>query len=196
MRDLADAAAFIELHLGEKAGGLFVQGVEDLMCYVRSQALTGGRPWAKPRDTFRTVSRGILADVVKAFLSEEYVSEEGHPEIYVTASGILDKDMNPIPELEFLQSVSDKILDMLVEEAVSELEAGEVLFGQISARAELFDNKYVTRSNPPPTPRTEPPTEALEIEMMRLERRLPTLSKDEGERLSHLYVILNHTVKA
>lgn len=196
MRDLADAAAFIERHLGDKAAGLFSQGIEDLMCYVRSQAMTGARPWLQPRDTFRTVSRGILADVVKAFLSEKFVSEDGHPEIFVTANGILDRDMNPIPELEFLQSVSDQILDLLVETAMTELEAGEELFKQISARAERFDNKYVAKPAPTVPQHAEPPLESLEIEMMRLERRLPTLSKEEGERLSCLYVLLNHTVKA
>jgi hypothetical protein len=84
---------------------------------------------------------------------------------------------------------------------MQEYERGQAIAYEVNQRVRLFEEKFVgpqpppKEEKPPVAQRKDPPLEVYEIEMMRLERRLPFLSNDEGNRLSQLYALLKITAK-
>jgi hypothetical protein len=196
MKDIADAVSFVRENLGPGPGRAFAAGVEDFLCSVRHSAVSL-LPREDPERDFRMAAADVIADAVKAFVAENYVSMDGRLEIHVSSNDFLDKAMMPIPEISAIRGKSEAIIDAVSGAAMSEHRKGRELGAEIAGRARTFEEKFIGPMVPRlPAPPRPPPLEVLEIEMMRLERKLPELSKDEGNRLSQLYVLLKVTAKA
>lgn len=208
MMDMSDTKAFISHNLGETAAVMFSHASEDFVCYVRHQSLIDtSSTEAMMRDRFRKSVIGIIADAVKIFVGERYVGPDGRLDVHVYNEEFLDKAMVPIPEIAKVRSRSKAIIDGMVDCAMEEFEKGRALAFEVNARSEQYEARFIGSPSPqapkalpaPKPPKKDImahlPLEVLEIEMMRLERKLPGLSDSEGTRLSQLYMILKVSAK-
>lgn len=206
MKDMSEACAFISHNLGKAAAAMFSHATDDFVCYARHQSLVDASSTeSMMRDKFRKSAIGILGEAVKMFVAEKYAGDGGRLDVHVYNEEFLDKEMVPIPEIANIRSKSRSIVDRMVDGAMEEFEKGRALAFEISARAEQYEARFIGSPSPkalpaPKPPKKDlvanPPLEVLEIEMMRLERKLPVLSEAEGTRLSQLYMLIKVTAKA
>ncbi len=197
MKDVLEAKKFIKENLGQKAASHFAHAVDDFFCYIKHKAIFD--PCDDVRASFESVASGIITDSVKIFVGQNYVSDAGRLELHISNDEFLDKAMMPVAEIITVKQKSHAIVKLIVTLATEDYERGRVLAFDISSRMKKYEEKFVgphVPETPPLDLSINPPMEMLEIEMMRLERRLPALSNDEGNRLSQLYVLLKVTAKA
>ena len=197
MKDISEAEAFIEDVLGKEAAITFSHNMEDFFCYARSLSLTDldSTP-ASVRRRFHSISDGILGEYIKVYLTENFASDQGKLEVDAVDGIVYDKNMNPIPAISLVKQRRDEVLKEILDSIMAEFVRGRRLAQEI---VERLDRTSKGKKAPPQVPqiqapsrnyRSDPPTEVLEVEMMRLERRLPNLTEEEGKRLSLLYVTL------
>lgn len=199
MRDLDDVKAFIQSTLGDRVAGGFSSSCEEYFCLVRSTALSDlSTPSSDIREMLFGVAMGIVSDAIKTFLAQNYVGKDGRLEAYSTpgAPGVCDLGFRPIESINKVRSLQADLVDVLVGMAMQQFEDGRALAFEIVARMDKFEARvYGPGPGSPPSyhlarveqARRDPPLELLEIELIRLERRLPRLTREEGARLSVLY---------
>lgn len=196
MKDITEAEAFIEDILGKEAAIAFAQNMEDFFCYARSLALTDldSTP-ASVRRRFQSISDGIISESVKIYLTENFSSDQGKIEVDAVDGIVYDKNMNPIPAIGIVKQRREEVLKEILDSIMAEFSRGRRLAKEIVSRVEKNRKALPMSAVPASTDssrnyRSEPPTEVMEVELMRLERKLPNVTSDEGKRLSVLYILL------
>lgn len=177
--------------LGPKPTDLFDRHLDDFMCCVKSWAMTDFKTSAgEVKERVENISRGIIAESIKMFLAIKYGDETGAFSLNMSGNGLAyDADMNEVVEIKEMRRLQAEIIECLVEKAMEQFSKGRALGQSILDRARKFvdDRK---KGDAPRDYAQRPPLEQAEIEALRLERRLPRLSKEEGDRLSVLYQTL------
>lgn len=193
MKDISEAEEFIEDVLGKQAAIAFSHNMEDFFYYARSMALTDldSTP-ASVRRRFHSISDGILSESIKVYLTENFASDQGKLEVDAVDGIVYDKNMNPIPAISLVKQRREEVIKEILDSIMAEFVRGRRLAKEIVGRIDKAPKPKAPPQIQAPSRnyRSDPPTEALEVEMMRLERRLPNLTEDEGKRLSLLYVTL------
>ena len=174
------AEEIVRSALGNEAGDMFIFGMQDMLCYVRSLALTELDAHPKSLITkFHSIFEAILTEAVKEFLSNTYGEKY---KIYVDNDSVYDKDMVLIQPIMTIRKRKSDIEKDIMATVSAEFHKGRRLAWQVVSR---IRNKG--KSNQERNYELSPPAEALEIEVMRLERKLPSLKPQERERLVELY---------
>lgn len=191
MKPISEATKIMKDILGPIPSQYFSGQAEELMWYAKSLSMDpdkAGKP-ATPeyiKSKFAKISHNIISMSVKFFISEKYGDAD---EIIITDnSKVLDKNMKPINEISLIRNKQVEITAILVDAAMAEFDKGRKLAQQIIERV----NAHVAQANTPPVQEirnyfSSPPVESLEVEIMRLERRMAMLTHAEGRRLSELY---------
>ena len=134
------------------------------------------------RTNLRKYVEGIIAASVKCYLDEHYMDKFGAVEVNVDQQGIYDKNMRPIHALEVLHQSHKQVMGLLVARGMYEFTKGRHLAKIMEARAAAKQYHMIM-----PGVQTK---EQLEVEVLRLERKLPNLTLEETARLKKLYVCL------
>ena len=172
---------FLASLLGPRPMELFDVYLDDFFCCIKSWAMTDLKsPSSEVRARLENVLRGIIAEAIKSYL------RENHAEFNISNDHVFDRDMKEIPAILQIRTHQARILACLMEQAMSDFEKGRQLAIIVVDRA----NKYVAI---PSAKVQQTPIESYEIEIMRLEQRLPNLATDEAKRLSELYALLKET---
>jgi hypothetical protein len=194
MSRLAEAEACLVSLLGSEPLELFRAQMEDLKCYSKALSLTDlNSDLDEVKEKLEVICQGILAEAVNVFLRRDYSDDGGSVEINVAKRTVYDKDMNPILPLKGFQENQRKIVLAMMAEVLPIFENGRELAIRIIERRRkyLHSGPKKVRTGLQTTTRRDyekfPPKELLSIELMRLERKLPNLSPEEGLRLSELY---------
>jgi hypothetical protein len=182
MKNIAEISTFLEDVLGKDATRIFEENFDEFMYYVRSEALNNREITDKAmRIRLKNLAEGIIAASVKKFLNDNYADSMGGVEINVNDNGVYDRDMHPIPAIDKIRKNQKGITALMVSRGMYEFAKGRVLLNQ-SGKPEASQSQPKTAHRD-----TTPTVEAVEIDVMRLEGRLPNISKEEGELLASLY---------
>jgi hypothetical protein len=166
--------------LGNDAGDMFSYGMQDMLCYVRSLSLTELDASAETlMAKFHTIFEAILTEAVKEFLNETYGEKY---KIYVDDSNVYDKDMSLIQPIMTIRKRKDDIEKDVMAMVALEFHKGRRLAWQVVARIRSKGQSLKERNY-----EVSPPTEAMEVELMRLERKFPVVTPQEWQRLLELY---------
>lgn len=180
-----EATRTIKSTLGNEAKETFEAFVDELICYVRCLSLVDLRtPVPIVRESMRQFCHQVLVASVKTFLAQKHDSEET---IRISDDMIYDDDMNPLPEMIGLRDKQEDIVGALLDASMTEFERGRKLGVSIVSRA----HRFVQDTGPSGSP-IEPLREVIEIEMMRLERRIKQLDEDDIKRLCSCYKSLRN----
>lgn len=194
MKGISGAEAFIQDVLGKEAALAFSQNMEDFSCYARSVALTDlDSANDSIRKRFESISDGIITESIKVYLSENFASENGKLEIDAVDGIIYDKNMKPIPAISMVKQHRQQVLKEVLDSIMAEFSRGRKLAKEIVARMEPFiaPQDEVTMTEVASRDyRKNPPLEVFEVEVMRIENKLPDITVEEGKRLSYLYSLL------
>lgn len=194
MRKISDATHIMETILGQVSSQYFDGQAEELIWYAKSLSMDPSKAGRLPteahiKNKFEKISDNIVWTSVRFFLDETY----GSANYIVTENAkALDKNMNPITEVFEVKQRQEEVTSILVEVAMSEFSKGRKIAEEIIARVKA---QIGEPQRPTTTARnyfSAPPLEALEIEAIRLERRLPLLSREEGRRLAELYELIRN----
>lgn len=187
MKNIDEAKQAIRSALGNEARETFGVFVEDFVYYIRSLAMVDLKtPAEVVEGRFHSICNGIIVESIKSFLESKHSEDDGSFGINVSKDDtICDRDMNPLPEIITIKKRQAEIVKFLLSMAMSEFSKGRILSMDIVKRAKKFNRKtQVVRRPTLPIP---PALELVEIEIMRLERKLPALTPDEAARLADYY---------
>jgi hypothetical protein len=195
VKDIDEAKQAIRSALGNEARDTFGIFVEDFVYYIRSLAMVDLKtPNEVVRERLHNICRGIIVESIKSFLSSKHSEEDGSFGINVSNNDVIcDRNMNPLPEIIAIKDMQAEIVDFLLSMAMHEFSKGRILSLDIVKRAKKFNKKGITKRKP--TLPIAPAIEAIEIVIMRLERKLPDLTPDEAARLSEYYNIIRERRK-
>jgi hypothetical protein len=183
MRDIAEVEHMLCNVLGKRAARAFSENMDELTCFVKSLALNDANTTEKEmRSALRKYAEGIIAASVKCYLDEHYMDDFGAIEININDNGIYDRNMQPIRALESIHLRQKEVMALIIAREMYEFTKGRHLAKIIEARSSarvkvMMPGKAQTR-------------EMIEVEIMRLERRLPNLPPEDGEKLKKLYARL------
>lgn len=191
MRTLSDVKRFLRRSLGKDATDIFAQQMDDVLYYARALSLSDLE--SDPEEIegkFYEISQGILADLAGVYLHDNYDDN-----INVDYDRVYDHNMNVIKPIQDLQDNQQKIQSIMVKSAMALFRRGRKMAYRIVKRYEehmairRVTRKQTTQRRAPAGRdyAQTPPSERYEIEILRLERKLPDLSPEEGQRLSLLY---------
>jgi hypothetical protein len=193
MKDINAIRTFLRTILGDSSIELFDRHMEEFACCVKTWALSDMKSThAEVKDRFKNVSYGILSESVKLFLSEKFSKEDGSLSVEITDTEIYDEHHKKIPAIMALRDRQEEIIEFMVNSAMKDFESGRKLAKVIINRATKFESDKLDKLETPKKSRV--PAEAIEVEIMRLEKRLSSLTPEEGERLSELYEVLGACV--
>lgn len=181
----AEVREFLHGLWGDRTMVLFNNGMEDMLCCARLWALTDVRSSEEEvKDKLVNIAHGIIVECTKAYLIECYgTKEDGGPRTNVTEDEIYDENMRPIPAVVQLRRHKIEIVRCMMDESMRVFRQGCDLARQIVARTQAYKSNKLVR-------RHDCPMELVEVEIMRLERKLPLLSDEEGRRLTELYKLV------
>ncbi len=189
----SDGRVTIGAILGKKSEDFYVSQIADFLYFVRSLALVDMKSdEEKIREKIQSIGSVLLQKTVKFFLIDKYgTMPDGTIRVSVTEKEIRDMKGNIIEEIvkfkENLKSIGEQLLELGSEE----FEKGRKIALEITQRIKNSTNAEKRRILERDF-NTTPPMEMLEIEMLRLERKLPFLSQEEGKRLVSLYDQWHH----
>jgi len=181
-----DGRVLLGAILGKESEHFFVTQMDDFMYFVRSMALSQiDASDEESRDKLLNICQNILKKTVKFFLMNKFgMTDDGTIKVIVQEKELLDINRKPVKELIIFKKENKVIWEQMFELAWDEYQKGRVLFNKIVERSKRykanmknFDRDYVVL----------PPFENMEIEIIRLEKKLPFLSHAEGKRLAELY---------
>lgn len=188
---------FIGASLGKEAADLFGKNIEDMFYRIRSWALSDTKtPIDQMKERINKICKAIVLESIKTYLHRNY---EHNWSVSVSKGDLLDNDMNVIEPIQTIKQHQKEIISVLEGEAMAEFNRGRNMANSIVSRAREFVSRklssptsstswdYSVPSAPPRNYEEMPPLERLEIEIMRLEQKLPSLSSREAERLKELY---------
>ena len=195
MKDISAIRTFLRDILGDSAIELFDRHMEEFACCVKTWALSDLKSTgAEVKERFKNVSYGILSEAVKLFLSEKFSKEDGSLSVEITDTEIYDEHHKKLPSIVRLRERQEEIIEFMVSNAMRDFESGRKLAKVIVNRARKFESDKLDRMESPQEKKSRVPAEAIEVEIMRFERRLSSLTPEEGERLSELYEVLGACV--
>jgi hypothetical protein len=185
MKSIKEAKQVIGSVLGPEALEKFEEFLDDFTYYVRSLSMIDLKtPEEVIRYKLKIMCKGLIVESVKVFLKSKYNSGSGTIRVNVTDDGIYDQHMRPLPEIAEIKTKQADVVECILDEAMHEFEKGRELALQVVERAKSFE------ANRTDEVVYEPPTEEIEIEVLRLERKLPNITEEEGKKLSEYYDIL------
>lgn len=198
--NLDSSKQFIRDTFGGDVSDAYELHLDDFVCYVKSEALKVEDPCAANSETaarfkakFERLAIGIMAEVLKAFLADNYGNSHGQIAINYNGALVYDRSLNEIPQVTKFSQEQSKIVEGLVDHAMVDFVLGLEMACRIVERLDEYVPKSrMTRLEPPPV-KVAPPLEAIEIEIMRLERKLPRISREDAARLSRLYAATKET---
>jgi hypothetical protein len=197
VKTLADIIVFFEENLGKTAAQVFDENMEEYTYFIRSEALHNlDITESRMKSRLRKLSEGIIAASVKRYLNENFSDDYGEVELNVNDDGVYDRNMQPISALEKIRKSQREIMGLMVSRGMDEFNKGRQLARIIDARIHEF-----SKDEPSPKdinwklPIKPTMLEQTEIEIMRLERRLPNLSSEEAKSLAELYAKLRDARK-
>lgn len=190
MKDINEAKQRIKSALGNEARDTFCVVVEDFVYYTRSLAMVDLKtPPDVVKERLHGICRGIIIESIKSFLDTKHADETGEVGINVSNDNIVcDRNMNPLPEIIAIRESQAEIVDFLLGMVMNEFSKGRTLSRDIVKRARKFNKKGQSQRKARKLTLPIPPAlESIEIEVMRLERKLPVLTMDEAARLAEYY---------
>ena len=183
MKNPVEISKFLGKLMGSKYSELFDANIEEFTYYVRMAALADETVTEQEmRLRLKKLAEGVVAASVKSFLDDKYTNANGEVEINVGDNGVFDKDMRPIPEVDQIRKQQHEMVNVLVARGMYEFAKGRHL-------ATMATKKKVTAAQY--NAQRKKGAEDLEVEMMRLERKLPNIGGDDAARLSELYSSLH-----
>ena len=175
INNISEAESLLEGVLGKGSLQVFDVNLEELMYYIRSEALSGSVSDEEMQGKIFKLSEGILAASVKRYLDENFQDPDGCLQVNVGNGTVYDKDMDPIEAIRKIGKYQGDILSLLVSRGMYEFAKGRRLLEIVSKNNR--SSKQNIRSS----------IEGLEAEMSRIEDKLPNLSSEEASRLVRLY---------
>lgn len=198
MERLVDVQDFVRQTFDDEAAEVLGRNLEDLFYRIRSWALLDNKSQIeKVRERVNKMAVGVIMEAVKVYLAKHYADNWN-----VFDDNVFDGNMSSIRPIELVKVHRNAMIEIIEREAIKEFSRGRELAGVVVARAREYllrkehgepspkDPNWDYFALPPKPPRDyeeTPPAEAIEVEIMRLERKLPSLSPDEGKRLKELY---------
>lgn len=187
MKTIKEAKQVIGSVLGQEALDKFEEFLEDFTYYVRSLSMIDLKsPEEVVRYKLKAMCRGLIVESVKVFLRSKYNDGSGVVRVNLTDDGIYDQHMRPLPEIIEIRNKQADVIECILDEAMHEFVKGRELALQVVERAKSFEANRTDQVV------YEPPTEEIEIEVLRLERKLPNITDEEAKKLSEYYSILRN----
>lgn len=192
LKSLTEIVAFLESVLGKTAAETFDENMEDYVYFVRTKALHDmDISETKMRGKLRKYADLIIMASVRQFLNEHYADDTGEVEINMNEDGVFDRNINKIEQIEQIRKSQREMMTLIVSRGMLEFAKGRRL-------ARIMENRSVSRlseqspkdANWMPTYAKSTMLEQTEIEILRLERKLPNVTPEEAKRLSELYALL------
>jgi len=181
MRDIADLVEMIHEVLGETAAVAFIENFEELTCFIKSLALNNIATEDKMKNSLKKYAEGLIAASVKCYLEENYADSFGGVEININGRGIYDKNIKPIRALETIHGSHKEIINFIVAKEMYEFTKGRhlarIMENRVNSKVFKMDNNVCSK-------------EQVEVEIMRLERKLPNLTPEEAEKLKKCYSVI------
>jgi len=186
MKSIKEARQTIEGILGPEALVSFNDYLDDFTYYVKSLSMLDLRtPEEVIKDELRHFCKKLIVEAVKAFLQSHYKDASGNLKFNLTKDGIYDEHMKPLREISEIKNKQAEVVECVLAEAMHEFAKGRELALQVVERARSY------AANKAEGVKHEPSTEEIEIEVLRLERKLPNLTEEEASKLTECYNILN-----
>lgn len=174
--------------LGKEAESFYVKQMEDFMYFVRSLAFVDTKSEEdKIKEKITNVVSTILQKTVKFFLTSKYgTGQDGSIKVTVIDNEIHSPNGKVVEEIvEFKKSLKT-ISEQIMELGMDEFEKGRKIALGVTERLKNSINKnkniIIERDY-----NDTPPLEAIEIQILKIEKKLPNISKEEGRELSELY---------
>ena len=179
--------------LGRVAEDFYVKQVEDFMYFVRSLSLVETKTEEeKIREKLHEVTSIVLQKTVKYFLTEKCgKAADGTIKVTIIDKEIHDINGKLVEEVVDFKKNLKAISDQIIELGMEEFGKGRVIALEITERLKESTNK-VHRKVVQRDYSVAPPLEQMEVEMIRLEKKLPFLSHEEGRKLADLYDRWHH----
>jgi len=204
MKSVDEASKFIGRMIGAKSRDLFDLHMDDALYYAKALSFSSiADDTSAMEDHFHLLVERALTESANLYLQQNHSSEEGLLEINIAYDCVYDKNMSVIKPVKRLLDRRKEIVRASLKHVMATFQRGRKLAQKIAARhnnyARLQNLKKYTRPSPKDQnweplaciPKRDyskrPAEEMLEVEIMRLERKLPNLSTEEGYRLSSLY---------
>jgi hypothetical protein len=185
MKSIKEAKQVIGSILGQDALCKFEEYLDDFTYYVKSLSMVDLKtPEEVIRYKLKLMCKGLIVEAVKVFLKTKYNNGSGVVKVNLTDDGIYDQHMKPLPEIAEIRNKQNDVVECILDEAMHEFVKGRELAMQVVERAKSFEanrtDEFVY----------EPPIEEIEIEVLRLERKLPKITEEEAKKLVEYYHIL------
>lgn len=189
LKNLTEIAVFLEDVLGKPAAHIFDENMDELIYIVRSQALHNPSiTESKMRNKLKRLSEKIIAASLQSFLNENYADDFGDVELNVDEGGIYDRNMKPISAIEKIRKSQREMLNLMVSRCMYEFAKGRNLAKIMDARSNDDGKDPDPKDIDWTPPKAKPLTlELIEIQILRLERKLPNLTSEEGKSLTAFY---------
>jgi len=181
-----DGRVLLGAILGKDTEHFFVAQMDDFMYFVRSMALSQiDANEEETKDKLLNICQNILKKTVKFFLMNKFgMTDDGTIKVIVQENELFDINKRSIKEVVLFKKEHKVIGEQMFELAWDEYQKGRILFTKIVERAKNF--KAITKDFNRDYS-ILPPFENMEIEIIRLEKKLPFLSHTKGKRLAELY---------
>ena len=184
MKSIKEAKQIIDNALGHEALKSFDDFLDDFTYYVKSLSMIDLRtPEEVIRYKLKQLCKAMIIEAVKVFLQVNYKDQNGVVRVNLTDEGIYDKNMKPLPGISEIRSKQADVVECILDEAMHDFEKGRELAFQVVERAKAFDVEGESFSS-------EPLNEEIEVNILRLERKLPKLTPEEAQKLTEYYRIL------
>lgn len=187
MKDITEIKPFLDDVLGHNAAQVFDENMDEFIYYVRFYALSEpDTSSGKMRSKLRKLAEGILAMALKRFLEDNYTDESGQIDLNVADEAVYDRNMQPIDAIEKIRNSQKEMMSLMVSRGMYEFAKGKCLAKSITDRIQRDLETSNLTGQPEEGPKTDA-MEQIEIQIMRLERRLPKLDNEDGRLLLALY---------
>lgn len=187
MKSLTDIIVFLEDVLGKDAAQVFDEHMDEFVYYVKFNALSEpDLPDRKMRIRLRKLAEGIIAAALKRFLEDKFADDTGELGLNINETGVYDRNMKRIDAIEKIKKGQKEMVSLMVSRGMDEFVKGKLLARSILSRARDYRDGQESPKDAnwqlPAPPINRAALEQVEIQIMRLERKLPSID-DEGARL-------------
>ena len=185
MHSLIEVEAFLFKLLGSKPTKQFESNMDEFSFFVKAEALTNAsRSELEMRKMAKETCEKILSQCVKTYLAENFADDKGELSVSVNNGTVYDKNMHPVTAITTVKDNMLKISEVIVENIMEQFCVGRKLAQEIVSRMMHYKESHDDK------PSQVPLLESLEIEKMRLERKLPHIEPYEAKRLCVLCAAL------
>lgn len=172
---------------------MFEAQLDDVIFYVKRISLLDLESTLEEIEIqLHKIGRALVGEIADAYLRENHSGC-----VNIGPEVVYDANMNVIEPIQNLKDTGRSIENVIVGNAMATFQEGRALSIRIAARYREYSQRNSITASPPSVSRDyrqNPPAEAYEIEMMRLERKLPNLTAEEGRYLSELYSRIDQKV--